>query len=1203
MDPRHQPQPQPPPSHPPSHHHPFSSSRGAASPLFSRSPFPPAATSAPTSSHAPQQQHQPQQPSANRPPYADHQRRLSDTSYYPPSRSYTSDPTSHTPSSHSRHPSSSSLPPSASISRPMPPPGSPPQPGQGPGGHTMGGYGLPPPRPPPVSVGPPSAFPSGRELPALSSLPRTGSSGSSMSISSMLGGPPPPSREPSAPYPPPSTSAGGHGPGYGPPVHASPRLHNTDYPAFRRPHTPDQRPYDARDPRVSANAASPPQAMYGTPEVQRYGTPQGYGQRGPPPMSAADQAREQQARMAASMPPRPNSQPKSFSSGPPPPRHVDMGRPGPPEGVYGRREEYPPSTEYNPERPGRALKYEEPRYMTERERQEREFELRDREMRDRAISGGEQSRPPQAMHQQPEYLQRGQPPAYPRNEREPTWQRPPYEHSRPYDSAGPQPRHPDYPPSSTSNYPGHPTYSQPPADRYPPPGPPPPHQGMPPSGPPPVQPYDSPERQRYGLPPQHQQPPRGRMMDDAPPPPSVAYSAASSLYDASRGRPMEEGPAPPGQPNRLLGIQEMNRKGRISPLPQAVQGAQPQISGPAGEPGIKSEFGRMFAGIGSGVSMGISSPVAAGAQLAFAAGGGARREDGEGPPQDAAPETNAKGQNGRGKRRKLKDEDGKGDDDSTGRLTPVGGRTKRNKTHAHHHHHSHHHHHHHHPEQTSSPGLTPFKNVKGSTPIPSPTGFGKDVAPPHHHHHHHAAPRSTPQTKAPPPQPAPVMPVPKLSISSRTVLDSVANRPRHHLGDCLYETKLKTARHCDPKTGRPPRYPYKTTPKPLPWNLINGKENCTLTVKISKVHLTAAAREEITERRAVWGTDVYTDDSDVIAACIHAGWIRGEWSEDVDVDMLGLDDMEHTAVNGNGKKGNKSSSNEQQPIPEVLTEPPKSGPTPIPVDKDLHVTVLILPVLDKYASTTRFGLRSREWGSAQGRGDPLHKTHDGLSFMVTGIRWVTNGAGAQSRLRGRARRERIRLALREVEVSTDVEPGRFADVVVSESRSVLVRPNPNPRKRAAASISGGGGDGKEGLREGSEGDKENRPVDGAFGSAAPAVAVEPEKAEVVDKTIEKEAEKGDGNVKGAEEVEDEAKKAEQEPKDTSGEKAAELESAAATTTDKNKAVDDKKGDGNREDEPPAATASTTEGTDAPAKDAAPAAEKTEEEQTDVTMKE
>lgn len=47
-----------------------------------------------------------------------------------------------------------------------------------------------------------------------------------------------------------------------------------------------------------------------------------------------------------------------------------------------------------------------------------------------------------------------------------------------------------------------------------------------------------------------------------------------------------------------------NRRGRISPLPQAVQGAQGRISGPASDPGIKNEFSKMFMGIGAGVSRG-----------------------------------------------------------------------------------------------------------------------------------------------------------------------------------------------------------------------------------------------------------------------------------------------------------------------------------------------------------------------------------------------------------------------------------------------------------------------------------------------------------------------------------------------------------------------------------------------------------------------
>lgn len=134
----------------------------------------------------------------------------------------------------------------------------------------------------------------------------------------------------------------------------------------------------------------------------------------------------------------------------------------------------------------------------------------------------------------------------------------------------------------------------------------------------------------------------------------------------------------------LLAIQEINRKGRISPLPQAVQGAQLQHPGPAGEPGIKSEFGKMFAGIGSGVSaIGVSSPVTSGAYMPFTNAALAKRDD----VDTTTPESgnDATGKPTKGRRRKLKDEDGKADDDNSGRVTP-GNRAKRPKTHAHHHH-------------------------------------------------------------------------------------------------------------------------------------------------------------------------------------------------------------------------------------------------------------------------------------------------------------------------------------------------------------------------------------------------------------------------------------------------------------------------------------------------------------------------------------
>ncbi|KAI1770568.1 Rxt3-domain-containing protein [Hypoxylon cercidicola] len=1071
--------------------------RNAASPVYGRSPFPsnsnPNPNLNPTAiTTAP---FHPSHP-ASASPAAVYERRQSDANpFYPQSRpSYAPEPASHPAPTHSRHQSSSSI--NASLSRNMPPPSPPQHPAQQPPpahpAHQIGHYGGPPaPRAPPVNLGPPSAFPSARELPALNSIPRTGSTGGSMSISSMLGGPPPAHREPTpghpTSFPPPATTSAVSGPAYAAPIHASPRMQNAnDYsPYSRRPQTPDQgRPFDARDHRGST-AGSPPQGMYGTPELSRYNTPQAYPPRGPP-MGPGEERREPPGRIStASVPPRPSSQPRSYHGVPP--RSADVGR-GPPPGDpgYGRREEARPPgpVEYNPDRPPRAIPFEEQRrfvseqefreareaefrekefqeremqererrerermhyeeqrpFMAERERierererdreiserqrnrerereRDREMELRERLRRERTTS--DPSRPlvqhpaelgPQVIARQQPY---GRPEPRdardvrdPRDPRDPApWQRPGYDQPPPRDAYGQPylgPRPGEFPSTAAPPYGAHPAYAQPPPhERFPGTGPP---HVIPASqpGPPPSHPFESPNRHRFV---QQQPPPsaapRGRPHEEGPPPPSVAYNGGpgSAAFEAGR-RAMDEGPTPAGHPRGFLGIQEINRKGRVSPLPQAVQGAQPQVQGPAGEPGIKSEFGRMFSGIGSGVrGIGVSSPVPPSMQPQFSNAGPVRGDD-EHPGHELLVDAPVK-PSGRGKRKKAKDEDGKGDDDSTGRVTPVG-RAKRPKTHAHHHHHQ------------------------------SAAALSKP-----------AAPGST------------VVAKPKQTISSQAVLDSVADRPRKHLGDIVYQVVLKPSKLDSSHS----KFGYSSNPRPLPMEVIKGNENSTLTVKIPRVHLSPAAREEITSRRAVWGTDVYTDDSDVVAACIHAGWIRGEWGDDVDVDLLDL--------------YKPSTSKKQRAAPveqhlEVLTSPPASGPVHVPADRDLHVTLLIMPALEKYSSSTRFGMQSREFG---GTYNGRKSIHDGISFMITSVRWV-DGAAPQSRLRGKARRERIRKAMSEVNRSQVVDIGEkeILSKMVMATRDVSI----SKEKMGSGKLDGGNGDGN----------KENRPNAAAVSNVA-----------------------------------------------------------------------------------------------------------------------
>ncbi|KAG0646145.1 hypothetical protein D0Z07_8237 [Hyphodiscus hymeniophilus] len=889
MDPRQPPQ------------HPFS--RNTASP-YGRSPFPPSANQATfsTSSHPP----------SSTPSYAEHQRRPSDPPYGSQQRTYSQDGPVSAGSTHSRHQSASSI-GYGSATRGMPPPSSPQQ-------QTPHTYGPPPPRPPPVSVGPPTAFPASRELPSLGSIGRPSSTtNSSMSISSMLGGPPALREQPPQYTSPVSTSASQ--PMYPGPAHVSPRLAATgaDYAPFRRPQTPEQRAYEPRDQRANSAGSPPGMANFGTPDARRYGTPQTY-QRPP-----ADERRDQPpARVPnTAIPARPDSQP-SFNA--PPPRVSDRA-PAHSESLFGRREPARPESVGRPD-PAyqRQAEYEERQsaiYAYEqRARQEREREavvqrdMREREQREqqmereRVINERNVTLQQEYAHQ---LTQRNPQTAYsrPSEPREqPSWMRPGYEPPpRPAYEPIPEqdresPRLPTnghgYPETTTPQYGSHPAYA-PSETRY---------QTHAASAMPshltsiPASQYETSIQERQRLH-QHEHQ-RQQNMYGGPPQPGPYQS-----QDSPTRRTMEESQQMQQQ-RTFLGVGEINRKGRVSPLPQAVQGAQGQQSGPAHEPGIKSEFGRMFSGIGSGVSaMGAPSPVTAGAQgMPFSNPGSMRRDDLD---QDS-PVENGRGihrtASRGGRRRKLKDEDSRDDESSNGRTTPSG-RGKRAKT-------------------------------------------------THHHHggHHH-----------------------------------------QHLGYAYYKSVLKPARR---STSDKDDRGFASTPEPLP--RFEGQENCTFTVKVPKVYLGDVSREEITRRRAVWGTDVYTDDSDVVAACIHQGWFRGAWNKDVDVELL---DLEIAGTNGavNGKDYEN----------DILTEPPRRGPMHVPKKKDLHVTVLVLPALEKYSSTTKFGIRSREWG---GRQEGYQGVHDGLSFMIMSVQWV-DGVDSNEGRSGELRRTIMAEALDNTEMEAE----------------------------------------------------------------------------------------------------------------------------------------------------------------------------------------
>jgi len=147
----------------------------------------------------------------------------------------------------------------------------------------------------------------------------------------------------------------------------------------------------------------------------------------------------------------------------------------------------------------------------------------------------------------------------------------------------------------------------------------------------------------------------------------------------------------------------------------------------------------------------------------------------------------------------------------------------------------------------------------------------------------------------------------------------------------------------------------------------------------------AGGLEEICKRRAVWGSGIYTDDSDVVAAAIHSGWIMGDFS-DSNEDLRRLfDHADHEA---------------DVPIDDQMSFKEKpSHPIRIPTELDMHVTILVLPPLQKYTSSVMNNLHSRAWG----------EDHDGMSFKIHAIDFVDEPRYTRYIERsGAARKQRMR---------------------------------------------------------------------------------------------------------------------------------------------------------------------------------------------------
>ncbi|KAL9540759.1 hypothetical protein MBANPS3_009505 [Mucor bainieri] len=202
------------------------------------------------------------------------------------------------------------------------------------------------------------------------------------------------------------------------------------------------------------------------------------------------------------------------------------------------------------------------------------------------------------------------------------------------------------------------------------------------------------------------------------------------------------------------------------------------------------------------------------------------------------------------------------------------------------------------------------------------------------------------------PPPPPVVPKPKLIIKNEQVWKSVEGIEEKSLGFQLYSPQLLL---------------------PNLEDSVNG----LMEIRVPARFLTF---ENVNvKKRALWGTDIYTDDSDIVAMAIHSGKYQPHFIEPT----IEPTDPFALAVAGKQKEsieaarrlalsGKKYTQHNQHWIP----------------DHDLKVTVRVLPTLQSYASSIRHRLKSREWGK-----------HDGMSLFVNKVEKVKRG---DARLKGRS---------------------------------------------------------------------------------------------------------------------------------------------------------------------------------------------------------
>ncbi|KAJ3227802.1 hypothetical protein HK099_000056 [Clydaea vesicula] len=161
-------------------------------------------------------------------------------------------------------------------------------------------------------------------------------------------------------------------------------------------------------------------------------------------------------------------------------------------------------------------------------------------------------------------------------------------------------------------------------------------------------------------------------------------------------------------------------------------------------------------------------------------------------------------------------------------------------------------------------------------------------------------------------------------------------------------------------TGAKVRIPFSTKPSDLELFLlpIFTRKDFYSTVEIKiPAELLLFSTNVALRVCAVWGTDVYSDDSDIVAAIVHSGFYR---PADVENPFKLLTEPFN------------------QPVKQtVIGEIDSTDNLP---DHDLLVVIMVLPRLVKYTGSIQYGMKSRGWGE-----------HNGESFKIQNVSKIKKG--------------------------------------------------------------------------------------------------------------------------------------------------------------------------------------------------------------------